>query len=294
MQITLKKLTTSRTQATVVLDDDKVRASEEQAILALGKDVRIKGFRPGKAPMQLLREHIPEQRISEYIVQRQMPTIMEEITVKHGLNPIIRPRVELNATHPMTLVLTIVSRPTVTVHPKKVQAAFAKHRKEQDSKPASKDAEQSPEESTKKNDETVLLDFLAEHTVIELAPELIDEEVQSILEEQSRRLRQYGIRLEDWLANQKKTIVEALKELRPSAEKRLKIRFAAAELIDEWRIEVSSEEMEKAIDDLFASLKIDEQAELKKLYAPNERLYLQFMQQKKVEKIMKRLRGASQ
>jgi len=121
MNITIQKLTPSRTQATIVLDDARVRSLEEEAVKELGKNIEMKGFRPGEAPKDMLRARIPQDRIHEYVVQHEMPAIMQEVVEKHDLKPIIRPRVELKEIKPMTLAIVLVEKPEVKVATRKIK-----------------------------------------------------------------------------------------------------------------------------------------------------------------------------
>ena len=69
MEITLTKPGKSCTQVTVIFEKEKVTPIEEEVIQALGKEVKIKGVRPGKAPLDAWREQIPASRIQEEVVQ---------------------------------------------------------------------------------------------------------------------------------------------------------------------------------------------------------------------------------
>ncbi|HLD07549.1 MAG TPA: trigger factor [Candidatus Peribacterales bacterium] len=294
MTITIKKLGSSRVQATVILDDAKVRERSDQAVMDLGKEVTMKGFRPGKVPMEVLREQIDPQRIHERVIQAEMPAIMSEIMSKHGVKPIIRPRVELNTLEPMTLILTLVEKPGVKVASRKIKLSKVKEEKkeskeEKEAKETREVKEKTPEE-VKQEEDAKLLALIAENTTVELPQELIDDEAESLLEEHARRLAEFGLKFEDWIVREKKTIPELMQDLRPSAEKRLKIRFGVAALVVEYKIEVNDAEMQQAIEMLLTPLQGTEHGELRDLYKPGNRAYEQFKFQKKVEKLLEELR----
>lgn len=285
MNIIVKKLPSSRIEATVILDEARVAELTEKAVAALGQSVKLKGFRPGHVPPEMLREHIPLDRIHERVVQDEMPAIIEEIIAKHGVKPIIRPRVELKALSPMTLVMTLVERPEAKVARKKIRLKENKEIKE------NKEVKEKTPEEKNREEEGKLLELVAEHTKVDLAPELIDDEAQAIIEQHAHKLSQHRISFEDWLSSQKKSITDLLAELRPDAEKRLKIRYGVAELIQELAVEVTDAEMESAIDQLLLPLKDVSHGELRTLYQKGGRAYTQFREQKKVEKLLSMLRG---
>jgi FKBP-type peptidyl-prolyl cis-trans isomerase (trigger factor) len=310
MNITLKKLGNARTEATIVLDDALVKSAQEEAIKTLSKDIEIKGFRPGQAPLEELKDKVPQQRVHEEVVRTHMPDIMKELVENQKLVPIIRPRVELKELSPFTVVIVIVEKPTVKVQWKKVKLPKEKEeKKSKESKepPSSAKAsegkkEESEEEKMKRdevqrqeeaNREQKLFEILAEHTIMEVAPELIEDEVQGFLQQHIERLKQYGMEFDQWLNQVGKSFEDFLKEIRPEAEKRLKVRFGVSWLMDEWKVEVPEEEMKEAIEIFLKPLKDEERSKVEEAYKPGERAYEQFKYQQMVEKVFERLRGQS-
>ena len=297
MNITIEKLSESRKQATIILDDEVVKKRGAQAITELGKDIKIKGFRPGKAPLEKLKEQIPEDQVHESVIQKEMPAIMETILKEHELHPIIRPRVILKGVSPMTLEVVIVEEPVVKVEVRKLKGEVKKVEVSKGEEGAEgtgtgtgaeKSAEEKKMEERQKRDHEVLK-LVAKYTKVELAPELIDDEAEALIEDHARKLQQYGISFEDWLKQQNKSAMDVFNEMRPMGEERLKIRFGMNHLIKEWKIEVADEEMEKEVEKLLAPLKNVKHEELEEMYKPGGRLFEQFKQQKKVEKVMQKL-----
>jgi len=291
MNITIKKLGSSRTQASVILDDDRVRELSDQAVMELGASVRLKGFRPGKAPKEMLREHITQEKIHEWVIQQEMPLIMQELTGKHALMPIIRPRVELHSLAPMALIMTLVEKPEAKVARKKIKLPKGEMKGDKEKNDEQDATKKTPEDEKQKEDEK-LLELIAEHTAVDLAPELVSDEAEQIIEEHAKRMEQFGIQFADWLSTQKKSIADLVREMQPDAEKRLKIRFGIGALMQDLRIDVTESEMQQAIDALLSPLTGVQHDELQNLYKPGERAYEQFKFQKKVEKLLEQLRSA--
>ena len=291
MNVTIKKLGSSRIQASVILDEARVRELSDQAVRELGASVRLKGFRPGKAPKEMLREHITQEKIHEWVIQKEMPLIMQELTGKHALKPIIRPRVELHSLAPMSLIMTLVEKPEVNVVRKKIKLPKGAMEKDKEKNNEQDATQKTPENAKQKEDET-LIELIAEHTTVDLAPELVSDEAEQIIEEHARRMEQFGMQFDDWLADQKKSIVDLMREMQPDAEKRLKIRFGIGALMQDLHIDVSESEMQQAIDALLSPLAGIQHDELQNLYKPGKRAYEQFKFQRKVEKLLEQLRSA--
>ena len=288
MNITLEKLGEGRIKATVVFEEQSVKPLEDGVVKELGKEVRIKGFRPGQAPLEKLRGQLSSDRIYEELVRKLMPDVMEEMLKKHELRPITRPRVELSVISPLTLKMVIVEKPNVVVDIKKIRKVLKvkeKKAKETEEARGKKESKEKPE-----NEDGIVLEAISENTKVELAPELIDDEVQDIVQGHAHRLSQFGLNIDEWLKQQNKKPENYIKEIRPSAEKRLLIRLGVSFLIKEWKIELSDEEMENAISDLLKPLNEKEQKELRNLYSPGQQAYEQFRYQKMVEKVINKLR----
>ena len=290
MDIRLKKLGSSRTEALVTVPEDSVHTAETEVLRGLSRRVEIKGFRPGMAPLERVREAVPHDRLREEVVEKLVPGVLRELVATHKLQPIIRPRVELQSFLPMILKCTLVEKPEVMVDVKKVQAEVKQKREERGAGGQGKNGEKKDEpEDARAEDERIALEAVAAHTKVDLAPELMEEEIGGVVERHARRLAQFGLTLEGSLQKEGKTIEKVVEEVRPDAEKRLRIRFGVTALIRDFKIEVSEEEMRLAIEALLQPLPEAERLKLRSLYEPGGRAYGQFRFQRLAEKVLERL-----
>lgn len=104
-----------RSIVTVTLTPEAADAAEKAAFERLGSRVQIKGFRPGKAPEAVLREKIDPDQLFEETVRTALRSTVPFLLKEHALSPILPPRVEAVSRMPMTLKITFVERPPVTV-----------------------------------------------------------------------------------------------------------------------------------------------------------------------------------
>ncbi|MDD5751592.1 MAG: FKBP-type peptidyl-prolyl cis-trans isomerase, partial [Candidatus Peribacteraceae bacterium] len=133
--------------------------------------------------------------------------------------------------------------------------------------------------------EQQLMDEIRKATKVELAPELIDEEVTALLEDFARELKRENRTIQEWLEAAKKKPEEFEKELKEQAAARLTLRLGIRHLIDERKIEVSDEELNQTAASLLASVPEQERKELEPAYATGGRAREQLLWQKKVEKL---------
>ena len=64
MNTKLKKLSDSRVEITVTLDEKDLKQAETLALEKLAKEVRVEGFRKGKVPMEVAKKFIPENDLN--------------------------------------------------------------------------------------------------------------------------------------------------------------------------------------------------------------------------------------
>lgn len=94
--------------------------------------------------------------------------------------------------------------------------------------------------------ERQLMDLIRERTTVDIADELLDEEVRAMVEDWSAQLEKQGKTIAQALEEQKKKPEDAEKDLRLQATDRWKLRLGIAKLIELKEITVSPEELEVA------------------------------------------------
>ncbi|MDO8649051.1 MAG: trigger factor [Candidatus Peregrinibacteria bacterium] len=111
----VKRLPKNRIECTVTFTPEETKRGEEQALARLGESITIPGFRAGKAPPEKMREKIDEQALFEEVIRVLLGPLFPSIVKEHSLQPILQPRVEAESRDPLTIKVTFVERPTVTV-----------------------------------------------------------------------------------------------------------------------------------------------------------------------------------
>ena len=67
MKVHVETISPVEKKVTVEVDSDRVTQELDRAYAGLGRRVKLKGFRPGKAPRQVLERHFKEQVENEVI-----------------------------------------------------------------------------------------------------------------------------------------------------------------------------------------------------------------------------------
>lgn len=95
MKVKSKKLSDTRIQITVTLDKNDLKTAKEKAIERLVKEVKLEGFRKGKAPRDLAEKVLDENRVNQealdLAVRTTVPTAFNEVEK----SPLVIPRVNV-------------------------------------------------------------------------------------------------------------------------------------------------------------------------------------------------------
>lgn len=119
MKVTLEKKEKNQVQLEVQVDPDKVEKAYDRAYRQVSKEVRIPGFRPGKAPRPIVErtvgvEYIKNQAFEKFLLPEVYPAAVEEGKIE----PIAEPSVELVSyefNQPLVFKATVEVRPEVTL-----------------------------------------------------------------------------------------------------------------------------------------------------------------------------------
>ncbi len=112
---TIKKLSGGRTQATLIFEEKEVTQTEEIVLKKLGSGVSVPGFRPGNAPMDVLRGKVNPERVLEETVRSLASPFVRTIATEQKLQLIAPPKIQVDALKPLTVSIVFMERPEVKV-----------------------------------------------------------------------------------------------------------------------------------------------------------------------------------
>lgn len=105
----------NRTAFTATLTPEEHSQAQEAAVRTLGQSVNLPGFRPGKAPADMVKGRLKPEAILEEVIRSVVPTAVKQITDAHTLAPVIPPHVTVETVDPLVLTITFVEKPQVKV-----------------------------------------------------------------------------------------------------------------------------------------------------------------------------------
>ena len=96
MTANITKLEDNKVRLEVEVPPEAVRKGVEAKVRELGRQVRVPGFRPGKAPRRVVETHLGRDYIYMEALQEQLPTWYSSAVVETDLRPIDRPEINFD------------------------------------------------------------------------------------------------------------------------------------------------------------------------------------------------------
>lgn len=91
MKINNKKLENAVVELTVAFDTEEWKATQEKALDKLAKNVKIDGFRPGKAPAAMVRARVSKASVLEEATDMILQAKFVEILTEANIEPMAQP-----------------------------------------------------------------------------------------------------------------------------------------------------------------------------------------------------------
>jgi len=95
MEVSVKKLQNSQVEIIFKVPKEEFEKFREKAILKFGQEIKIEGFRPGKAPKERIEKEIGETRILEEAIKQLMEEHYPKVIAENKLEPIVQPEIEV-------------------------------------------------------------------------------------------------------------------------------------------------------------------------------------------------------
>ncbi len=93
MQVNVQKLSPVLVEFDVEVEAARVKAEVDKAYLAVAKNAKVRGFRPGKAPRKVL-SHVYGARIAADVAQRLVDDTFPKAVSEQNLQPVSSPAIE--------------------------------------------------------------------------------------------------------------------------------------------------------------------------------------------------------
>jgi trigger factor len=114
LKVSTEKIPESQVLMTIEVDAERLDDARKKALRKLAPRAKVPGFRPGKAPVDLVRRYFGEERILDEALDDLVPVVYREaVAADSSIEPIARPRLVIETTDPLVVKATIPVRPTI-------------------------------------------------------------------------------------------------------------------------------------------------------------------------------------
>lgn len=117
MATNLKKIGNSEFEVKYSVKGEDLKKAKEKSLKSLASKVQIKGFRKGKAPIEIAKDHISPLQLANETINESINPAYQEILKEHKIRPIAQPNVECTNYKEDEIELTfkIIVEPEVTL-----------------------------------------------------------------------------------------------------------------------------------------------------------------------------------
>ena len=117
MKIQVETLSPVERKVTIEVDPDRVAKELERAYVGLSRRVKLRGFRPGKAPKDVVKRHFAADVQSD-VMNKLISNAYFEAVQEHKISPVEMPEisdVSLSAGAPLSFSATVEVRPAIEI-----------------------------------------------------------------------------------------------------------------------------------------------------------------------------------
>lgn len=248
--ISTKIVTNEKNQAVidVTVVKSRVATDQENSVKHLAQNVTVKGFRKGKAPLEMVKNQLDPQKITEHALNHLIPDLISTCTKEHALKIIGSPHLKIKDVKPdsdwvFEITFPLLPEIKLDTYEKEIKALNAVSKivvPEKDNK--NEDPAQKEEARLNK-----ILDKLLETIKFDVPAILIDEEVNQALSRLLAQTEKLGIKIEDYLKNLNKKPEDLKADYEKSAENNLRLELILEAIAKKLALTVTDIEVEALV-----------------------------------------------
>jgi trigger factor len=114
--VSTERLEGSLVALEIEVDDDRLEGAMNKAVNRISRQVKIPGFRPGKAPRNVVERHVGRGAILQEALDQLVPDAYTEAVQAEEIEVIDQPDIELTSTEPLAFKATVAVRPTIELN----------------------------------------------------------------------------------------------------------------------------------------------------------------------------------
>jgi len=101
MNVTIEKLKNSEVKLTIEVSVEAMKKHEEKALKELSEQVKIEGFRPGKAPAEIVKNRVGEQTLKGQVLENAIDESYAKALQEKDVRPVAYPKINIVSNEPL-------------------------------------------------------------------------------------------------------------------------------------------------------------------------------------------------
>jgi trigger factor len=216
----------------------KERAKIEEFFI---KNLAVPGFRKGKAPKEIARRNLNEEKIREELLRKVVTDEYKKAIEKHKIQPILTPQIHIEAFEDgkeLKFTAQVAEEPKVELgdYKKAIKEITAK----------SKIVIKKGKEPEKLSIDDIITAGISTAKV-RIPNIIVEREVSRLLSQMIDEIKMLGMTLESYLESKKITVEQLREDYKTRAERDIKLEFFLRKVADENKITVTAEDITAAI-----------------------------------------------
>jgi len=240
-------------QITFTIPWEVINKSRKEAIIELGKDIEIPGFRKGRAPENKVQEQIPQNSLLEKTLGNILPKAFTDTVVKEKIKPGIFPKFEIlkkDEGSDWQVRAQTAELPEINLGDyRKIISESGKVKniwipRQARDKPSEN---KKSKELTREEKEQLVIKLLLENIKLEIPNILIEEEVNVRLSRLLARIEKLGLTLDGYLSSINKNIDTLRSEYNEQVKQSIALELILSKIAEEEKLVIGSSQIEAAI-----------------------------------------------
>ncbi len=257
-----------------IIYEKRVKALDE-----LAKDIEVPGFRKGMAPVDKVKEKIPQNQLIEKTLAGLLPSLFSDAVARHNLKPVIYPRFEIISANEgedwqIRAQTCEINEFEIGNYKDGIKGLSQVTKIWTPDKAKNEDTDKSKLSQSDK--EQKIIDYLLSDIKPVTPKILIDEEVNTRLSGLLEKIEKLGLTLDGYLGSIGKTPDSIRTEYEKQAVSTLSLELILNKIAENENVKVDNNEIESALKAASSDPKI-----LEKLDTPEQRRFIESILKKR-------------
>lgn len=228
----------------VSIDQKEIDTHRDHVVDEMISQVTVKGFRQGKAPKSIAVNQLDPNKLTDHLLSHILNEAVQEAMTKFKFRLLGRPvldNIDTKDAKGWTFTINFPLYPEVNLGDYK--KFFAKNDAKKTTSKSKTKTEDKPSEKIEDDKMNQIYDTLLKNIEVDIAPSVIDEEVNYSLNRLASQAKSLNLSMEDYLKAVNKTLDDVKADYAKNANESLKLDLILLAIAKEEKIDTQEDEI---------------------------------------------------